>query len=223
MRDMRLSFWSSVYGCAALVCVFLSRIVSFFLQTDPDRLPRFADPFNYLLTLGAILLLLRATGTAGASVKKSRTGKNILAAIQVVLVIELMYLIAAQILHFTLNIDIHQSPLVVTLATIISLPTVCGLYGLYFSKQLRSKMQYFACALFCMSVAWNILRLGEKVFLPLLQQHTDIAEQPLNTLTAVAGINNGLSLVMFIAAFIGLGIYAYYCGTAAKKMPEKEH
>lgn len=223
MRDMRLSFWSSVYGCAALICIFLSRLISFYLQTAPDRLPRFADPFNYLLTLGAILLLLRATGTAGASIKKLRTGKNLLAIIQVILVIDLLYLIAAQVLHFTMNINIHNSPFVVVFATVISLPTVCGLYGLYFSKQLRSKIQYIACGLFCLTVLWNILQISEKVILPLLEQHTNISEQALKVLYTVAGINDELSLVMFIAAFIGLSIYAYYCGSAAKKMPEKEY
>ena len=223
MRDLRLSFWSSIYGCAALICIFLSRIVSYFLQTRPDQLPHFADAFNYLLTLGAILLLLRATGTAGASIKKLRTGKNLLATIQVVLVIDLMYLIAAQVLHFTMNIDIHSHPFVVAVATIVSLPTVCGLYGLYFSKQLRSKIQYFAAGLFGLSVLWNILRITEKVILPLLEQYTDIAEQVLHICNTVAGINNEISLVMFITSFLGLVVYAYYCGTAAKRMPEKDY
>ncbi len=223
MRDMRLSFWSSIYGCAALLCVFLSRTVSFFLQTAPERLPRFADPINYLLTLGAILLLLRATGTASASVKKLRTGKNLITGIQIILVIDLMYLIAAQILHFTMNTDIHNSPIVVAVATVISLPTVCGLYGLYFSKQLRSRMQYVACGFFCISVLWNLLRLSEKVILPLLEQHTDIEQQTLRVLYRIAGINDIVSIVMFAAAFIGLSVYAYYCGAAAKKMPEKEY
>ncbi len=223
MRDMRLSFWSSVYGCASLLCVFLSRGISFLLQTHPEQLPRFSDSLNYLLTLGAILLMLRATGTAGASVKKLRTGKKLLMVIQVVLVIELMYLLAAQVLHFTMRINIHNSPFVVAATTVISLPTVCGLYALYFSKQLRSKIQYPVFGLFCLSVVWNILRITEKVILPLLQQYTDIHEQVLHGLQVIAGLNNALSLGMFIAAFLGLIVYAYYCGSAAKKMPEKEY
>ncbi|MBE6813675.1 MAG: hypothetical protein E7523_12460 [Ruminococcaceae bacterium] len=199
----------------------MSRIVSFCLQTRPEQLHRFSDPLNYLLTLGAILLLLRATGTASASVKKLRTGKKLLASIQVILVIELFYLLAAQVLHFTMNINIHNSPFVIAAATIISLPSVCGLYALYFSKQLRSKIQYLVSGLFFLAVLWNILRIAEKVLLPLLAQHTAISEQALKILYSVAGVNDILSLALFIAAFILLSVYAYFCGKAARKMPEK--
>ncbi len=223
MRDMRLSFWSSVYGCVSLLCLLLSRFISYGLQTQPEQLPVFSDPFNFLLTLSAILLLLRATGTASASVKKLRTGKNILATIQIILIAELFYLIATQALHFTLDIDIMNSLAVRLFATVFSLPSVCGLYALYFSKQLRSKIQYFAYGLFCAAIVWNILRITEEVILPLLEQHTAITGQVLHMLYTVAGLNNAISLGMFIAAFLGLIVYAYYSGSAAKKMPEKNY
>ncbi len=223
MRDMRLSFWSSIYGCAALICIFLSRITSFCIQIHPELLLRFSDPLNYLLTLGAILLLLRATGTASASVKKMRTGKNLLSIIQVILMIDLLYLVAAQVLHFTMDIDIHDSPFVVTAATFISLPSVCGLYALYFSKQLRSKIQYCAAGLVGLTVLWIILRIADKVILPLLERHASVSERILAVLGTITGINNEISLVLFVLSFIGLVIYAYYCGKAAKKMPEKDY
>lgn len=219
MRDMKLSFRSSIYGCMALIFIFLSRIISYLLQHHPEQLHRFSDPLNFLLTLGAILFLLRATGTAGASIKKLRTGKPLLTAIEIILMFDLFYLIGAQALHFTLGINIHNNLFVVFVSILISLPAVCGLYALYFSKQLRNNLRYPVCFLFWGCVIWLVLRILQKVFLPLVDQYTVLSDKVLEILYSITSINDTLSLILFICAFVLLCIYAYFCAKIIKKMP----
>ena len=195
---MRLSFRASVYGCAALVCVLLSRILSVYLTLHPVRTVFFLDPLNYLLTTVCILLLLRATALAATSVKKMRYGRNILAVIQIFLILELLYQSGAQVLHFTLDININESLFVTAFASIISFPSVCGLYALYFSKLLRSKVQYYALGLFWASVGWNVLRIFDKVMIPLFERYTAIPQQTLQLCKAIAGINDEFSFLLFV-------------------------
>ena len=222
MRDLRLSFWSSIHGCAGLVMLLVSRLLSVYLITNPVRSVCFLDPLNYLLTFGSILLFLRATALASASIKKLRTGKKLLMAIQLILGIDLLFALAVQVLHFTLNIDVTQNLIISVVSVLISLPSVCGLYALYFSKQLRSNMQYFAKGLFAVAVAWNILRLTETVVIPVLQDYGFGNAKLLNSLQTFVGINDEISFFLFVAALIGLIVYTYYCGNAVRKMPEKK-
>lgn len=222
MRDLRLSFWSSVYGCAGILCVLCSRMLSAYLVTHPVRPVFFLDPLNYLLVLGSLILLLQATTLASSSIKKLRTGKKILTAVQAILIFDIFYQVLAQVLHFTLSIDVNNSLLVLSIATVLSLPSVVGVYALYFSKQLRSNVQYAALGLFVLSVIWVILRLGEKIVIPLLEQHTDLPTQAMDIAKAITGINDVLSIILYGLAFIGIAVYAYFCARATLKMPEKD-
>lgn len=221
MRDLRLSFWSSVYGCIGMILLLSSRILSQYLIATPVRPVFFLDPLNYLLTLGSIIFILRATALAAESIRKLRRGKKLLQAIQLILIFDLLFQLSAQVLHFTLNIDITKNIIVAILSILTSLPSVCGLYALYFSKQLRSRVQYVALGLFIAAICWAVLRLGEKVLIPVLQNAKIGSIGFINGLSKVCAINDELSFMLFIAALIGLTIYAYYCGRAVRKMPEK--
>lgn len=221
MRDLRLSFWSSVYGCIGLILILSSRILSQYLITHPVRSVFFLDPLNYLLTLGCIIFILRATALAAESIKKLRRGKKLLQAIQIILFFDLLFQLSAQVLHFTLNVDITKNTVVTILSILTSLPSVCGLYALYFSKQLRSRVQYVALGFFIATVFWNVLRLGDKVLIPVLQKSSISKKGFVDVLQTVCAINDELSFILFVFFLIGLLIYAYYCGKAVRKMPEK--
>ncbi len=221
MRDIRLSFWSAVYGCFGLLCVILSRILSAYLIANADQTVGFLNPLNYLLTFGSLVLFLRAMYAAGSATKEMRVGKGFLRFMQASLIFDLFFQIAAQVLQFTLAIQATDSKIVLTIVTLFSVPSLIGIFSLYFSKQLRGIGRHFLFSLFVASVVRVVLRIGEQIILPLCSDYAIFPDNLQSGLEQFCSINDELSFIMYITSLAGLIVYAYYIGKAAKKMPEK--
>ncbi len=221
MRDMRLSFWASVYGIFGLLFVLLSRILSAHLATVPHPFWRFSDPLNYLLTFASLILFLRAMYTASSATKEMRTDKGILRFMQSALILDIFFQFSAQVLQFTLNVRVTESKIVLAIVTLLSIPSLIGIFSLYFSKQLRGIAKRFLFGLFIASVTWVVLRLTEKVILPLCSDLAFLPHSLQSVSTQLCTVNQVLSFIIYILSVSGLTVYAYHIGKAAKKMPEK--
>ena len=221
MRDIRLSFWSAVYGCFGLLFVILSRILSAHLLANADQTVGFLNPLNYLLTFGSLVLFLRAVYAAGSATKEMRAGKSFLRFMQASLIFDLFFQIAAQVLQFTLGIQVTDSKIVLTVVTLFSVPSLIGVFSLYFYKQLRGIGRHFLFGLFVVSVIRVILRIGEQILLPLCADHAVLSDNLQSGLEKICSINDELSFIIYVISLAGLIVYAYYIGKAAKKMPEK--